>query len=441
MLYYLSALFVWAIRPLGVSRKGCNKKLRAQFGVHRFRGGVTLPLLAGRSMGHGDAERAGLPEETAAVVASRVAEHPGLVLPAHLLREAADGGGGGEPGGGKRRDYVMQLLLHDAGMSPSPPRSLHLLPSPPLPLPPTSSVFPFPSFASLAGVFLERHGKLLVPEDLSAFGALRDNYEVDFYLRLLQADAAGTSKPTAASQQGSEKHRLHAKVKNRRLAYYNRHEGEGFFSMEAMRDRDPLLWQHYVGRYEKSEPQGMHTTGKVYEKILEHHDTQELHARLWQEEEREVRREEMEVRSHQTGAGKVFLCVLSVSLSLISAPLRVVLSSSFSYIFSLLSPASSSLAQFPFLLPSSSCHLWHLCHLPPLLPPFPRPSSLHRSSRLYVLLPSSPPLSLFLPPFSKSLPLSRSLRFLPPSVPAPRLPSEAMRRDSGDDASAAGRGG
>lgn len=74
-----------------------------------------------------------------------------------------------------------------------------------------------------------------------------------------------------------------AEVRNRRLAYYNRHAGRGFFSLEAMRDRDPLLWQHHIGRYQGAGASGPHMPeggGSMSEMLLQQHDEVQLRLRL-----------------------------------------------------------------------------------------------------------------------------------------------------------------
>lgn len=58
------------------------------------------------------------------------------------------------------------------------------------------------------GVFLERYGDSLEQEELVEFEGLRDDYEVDFHLKALEAGRDPRARQTAA--------------KNRRLAYMHK---------------------------------------------------------------------------------------------------------------------------------------------------------------------------------------------------------------------------
>lgn len=95
----------------------------------------------------------GLAEADAAPLADRLSGAAGLVLPGHLLARGVDGGsctsGPGAPSSpGRAIAYLRALLLRDAG------------------------------------VFLERHGGLLTPEELELFQPLcATSYEVNFYYR------------------------------------------------------------------------------------------------------------------------------------------------------------------------------------------------------------------------------------------------------------------
>jgi hypothetical protein len=88
------------------------------------------------------------------------------------------------------------------------------------------------------GVFLERYGELLAPAERAAFAPLRADYEVDFWLRRLEASPSNASyTPCKAS-------------KNRRLAQMARLEEEGeFFSDDAMRRRQPFVHYQMVGKF------------------------------------------------------------------------------------------------------------------------------------------------------------------------------------------------
>jgi hypothetical protein len=163
----------------------------------------------------------GLPEAAVGALADRVAALADLRLPARLAgRDAA----AAPPPAAARREYAAALLRHDAG------------------------------------VFLERHGDLLLERELALFAALRaDDYEVDFYLRALEAEraaapaaapaggAAAPERPSAAAPG------LPAAVKNRRLAELRRLDAAGeYFGEAAARLREPYLHQLYVGRYERA---------------------------------------------------------------------------------------------------------------------------------------------------------------------------------------------
>jgi hypothetical protein len=78
------------------------------------------------------------------------------------------------------------------------------------------------------------------------------------------------------------------------LAYYNRNEGRGFFSLDAMRDRDPLLWQHQIGRYTHGSAAPGSEGQKMSDMLLEQHDAHQLRVRLHAEQQREARNAEME---------------------------------------------------------------------------------------------------------------------------------------------------
>ena len=121
-----------------------------------------------------------------------------LVIPPSVLRA---GGGEGEVG---RRDYLADLLQRDPAL------------------------------------FLERHGKhLLGAGDLRLFHHLRGDYEVDFHLNKLTAAIAPSPEQSASHRRT---------VKNRRLAHMMRTlDHEGYFLEDAMRRREPLLYDVFVG--------------------------------------------------------------------------------------------------------------------------------------------------------------------------------------------------
>lgn len=87
-------------------------------------------------------------------------------------------------------------------------------------------------------VFLERHGDAVHVAHLALFDHLRGDYEVDFHLRRLAA-ASSPSETRAA-----EARRV---ARNRRFAHLATLEREGYFQEDAMRRREPLLFDTYVG--------------------------------------------------------------------------------------------------------------------------------------------------------------------------------------------------
>ena len=112
---------------------------------------------------------------------------------------------------------------------------------------------------------MQRYGVLLSAEELGSFEPLRQDYEVDFYLK--QAEAALGQSTQQQQQQQQQQHegqslpglqqaaaagpkqgQLSSTVKNRRLAFMRRLEQQGeYFSEQAMRERQPLMWQEYIG--------------------------------------------------------------------------------------------------------------------------------------------------------------------------------------------------
>lgn len=132
-------------------------------------------------------------------IASHLAGDPRLRLPGSLTQTSV---GTDADAGRARLDYLSALLSKDPG------------------------------------VFLERHGELLPASELSLFESLRDDYEVNFYLRQLEQQLELMAD------------HLSAQTKNRRLAHLNRLIDEGtFFEDGAMRSRAPLLHHQYVGQY------------------------------------------------------------------------------------------------------------------------------------------------------------------------------------------------
>lgn len=133
------------------------------------------------------------------------------------------------------------------------------------------------------GVFLERYGSKLSQQERAQFEPLRDDYEVDFYLKL------------AEDEEVTAKSGLSATAKNRRLAQLNRLVEEGkYFSEEAMRSRAPLLHQQYIGQ---RPPAAAPSAPTLSGTLLRQHDEQEHQTKLQQQQEQEAMVEEEEETS------------------------------------------------------------------------------------------------------------------------------------------------
>ena len=89
------------------------------------------------------------------------------------------------------------------------------------------------------GAFLMRFGKALGERDLSWFDHLRPtDFEVDFRVKELQKNLAMSSK----SRENV--------IKNRRFQYIKElMDSSSYFSEEEMHNRNPLLYEHYIGQY------------------------------------------------------------------------------------------------------------------------------------------------------------------------------------------------
>ena len=89
------------------------------------------------------------------------------------------------------------------------------------------------------GAFLMRFGKLLNERNLCWFDHLsHTDFEVDFRVKELRKNLAMSSRSRDNV------------VKNRRFQYLQELVDNGsYFSEEEMRDRNPILYEHYIGQY------------------------------------------------------------------------------------------------------------------------------------------------------------------------------------------------
>lgn len=189
-------------------------------------------------------ERPQLAPDAVKDISQRLSADLSLRLPASLQRDLT------EPvTPQKRKDYVTNLLERDPG------------------------------------VFLERYGSKLSHQERAQFEPLRDDYEVDFYLKL------------AEDEEVNSKSGLSATAKNRRLAQLNRLMDEGkYFSEEAMRSRAPLLHQQYIGQRPVATSSSAPTLSGT---LLRQHDEQEHQNKLQQQQEQEAMVEEEEDTSSE----------------------------------------------------------------------------------------------------------------------------------------------
>ncbi|DBA84953.1 TPA: hypothetical protein ACH3X2_005694 [Trebouxia sp. C0005] len=131
------------------------------------------------------------------------------------------------------------------------------------------------------GVFLERYANKLLEQERAQFEPLRDDYEVDFYLKLAEDEAASAATGMSAT------------AKNRRLAQLNRLIDAGkYFSEDAMRGRAPLLHQQYLGQYAPAA--GSTSAPTLSGTLLRQHDEEQHRNKLQQQQEQEDLVEEEE---------------------------------------------------------------------------------------------------------------------------------------------------
>ncbi|KAE8585724.1 hypothetical protein XENTR_v10021426 [Xenopus tropicalis] len=89
-------------------------------------------------------------------------------------------------------------------------------------------------------IFLERFRKVLKEEHLECFNHLSGDYTADYYCKEIC--------------KASLKRVDHTRVRNKRYAALQKLITAGeYFSDEQMRERDPLMYEHYVGQYQSEE--------------------------------------------------------------------------------------------------------------------------------------------------------------------------------------------
>lgn len=103
------------------------------------------------------------------------------------------------------------------------------------------------------GAFLMRFGKVLDDKDLVWFDSLSStNFEVEFRVKELRDNLVMSSKARENM------------VKNRRFEYLKElMDGGSYFSEEEMRNRNPLLYEHYVGQYLSEEERQLIDDGGI----------------------------------------------------------------------------------------------------------------------------------------------------------------------------------
>lgn len=131
-----------------------------------------------------------------------------------------------------------------------------------------------------AAIFLERHGSRLSIRELQEFNVLNGDYEVDWHLKQLKSSLA----PTTEKEQKARSNL----VKNRRLAYMDILIQDGdFFSEDAMRMRDPLLYHEYLGQFQDPSERAFARPGERWsDMLIRQGEELEYQARLKTEREK-----------------------------------------------------------------------------------------------------------------------------------------------------------
>ncbi|KNC98807.1 uncharacterized protein SPPG_05785 [Spizellomyces punctatus DAOM BR117] len=102
------------------------------------------------------------------------------------------------------------------------------------------------------GLFLEKWGKFLGSQQLEFFHPFADQYEVKYYLNQYQSVSRSLTK---------------AQIRNRRINYMNQNLSDEYFSDDAFKDREPALYEEYIGRYlppPQAFPDSMTLVDRIY---------------------------------------------------------------------------------------------------------------------------------------------------------------------------------
>ena len=147
------------------------------------------------------------------------------------------------------------------------------------------------------GSFLMRFGKCLNEDDLKYFdGRFGDNYEVNFRLKKLRKTLKQSSKT-----------RMKA-VKNRRYKYLKQMMDEtSYFTEEEMQQRNPLLYEYYIGQFlseeERYRTKENPTDMKLSSMILENLQVDRTMKLLEQQRKSEAEQlEELDTSSEEDGS-------------------------------------------------------------------------------------------------------------------------------------------
>eukprot|EP00698_Gefionella_okellyi_P023173 TRINITY_DN7828_c0_g2_i1.p1 TRINITY_DN7828_c0_g2~~TRINITY_DN7828_c0_g2_i1.p1 ORF type:complete len:281 (-),score=64.73 TRINITY_DN7828_c0_g2_i1:2059-2901(-) len=117
--------------------------------------------------------------------------------------------------------------------------------------------------------FLERYGNWLGLEQLVMFRSLSEDYEVQWYVKQLSTKFVPASAVSSASAR--------KQTRNRRLHFISSTISAPYFSEDAMRQRRPLLYHQFIGRFETAVP--FHATVPLSQRLLHDFDREQAEAR------------------------------------------------------------------------------------------------------------------------------------------------------------------